>query len=656
MESLWNDQDAQQFQDELALRVYSSRLLGQNDALVLHGGGNTSVKIKQKNILGNDEVILYVKGSGWDLKTIEAAGFSPVKMDHLLALAKLEKLSDPQMVNELKTHCITANAPAPSVEAILHAILPYKYVDHTHADAIVTITNTPSGLDKIQQIYGNSVVIIPYIMPGFDLARLCAETFQREASADTIGMILMNHGIFSFGDTAKQSYERMIELVSKAEHYLESQKAWTLPDAATTNLEPSSQQIVQLRQRISHTLKKPIILSQSKHPKAHAFANHSDVSHLSQQGPATPDHIIRTKQRPMLGDNLAQYTEQYTAYFKRHAPNAQEPKTMLDSMPRVILDPALGMLTVGQTIKEAMIVQDIYHHTIDIILRASLLGGYQALPEKDLFDMEYWDLEQAKLRRNPAPPLFAGEIAFVTGAASGIGKATVKTLLDQGAAVTAIDIDPNVEQSFQHPAYLGITCDVTDETHIQQALQQTIAKFGGLDMMILCAGVFPASTPINQMKLSHWQSTMSVNLDANLSLLRESHPFLSLSPSGGRVVIIGSKNIAAPGPGAAAYSASKAALNQLGRVTALEWGKDNIRVNMIHPDAVFDTKIWTEEVLAARAKHYGMSIAAYKTKNILQTEIQSIDVAQLVATVCGSSFAKTTAAQIPIDGGNDRVI
>ncbi len=656
MESLWDDQDAQQFQDELALRVYSSRLLGQNDALVLHGGGNTSVKIKQTNVLGNDELILYVKGSGWDLKTIEPAGFSPVKMDHLLALAKLEKLSDPQMVNELKTHCITANAPAPSVEAILHAILPYKYVDHTHADAIVTITNTPSGFDKIQHIYGNSVVIIPYIMPGFDLARLCAETFQRETSAGTVGMILMNHGLFSFGETAKQSYERMIALVNKAEHYLESQKAWRLSNTATTKLKPTSQPIAQLRQRISLSLKKPIILSQSTHPKAHAFANHHDVSHLSQQGPATPDHIIRTKQRPMLGDNLAQYAEQYTAYFERHAPNAQAPKTMLDCMPRVILDPAFGMLTVGQTIKEAMIVQDIYHHTIDIILRASRLGGYQALPEKDLFDMEYWDLEQAKLRRHPAPPLFAGEIACVTGAASGIGKATVKTLLDQGAAVTAIDIDPSVEQSFQHPAYFGITCDVTNEMHVQQALQQTIAKFGGLDMMILCAGVFPASTPIHKMKLNHWQSTMSVNLDANVTLLREGHPFLSLSPSGGRVVIIGSKNVAAPGPGAAAYSASKAALNQLGRVTALEWGKDNIRVNMIHPDAVFDTKIWTEEVLTARAKHYGMSIAAYKTKNILQTEIQSDDVAQLVSTVCGPSFAKTTAAQIPIDGGNDRVI
>ncbi len=657
MQNRWNDQDAARHTTDLALRVYSSRLLGQDSSLVLHGGGNTSVKVTQTNLVGEEEEILYVKGSGWDLETIEEAGFAPVRMAHLLKLARLEQLTDPQMVNELKTSMTLASAPSPSVETILHATLPYKYVDHTHADAVVTITNSHNGLARIQELYGEDMVIIPYVMPGFDLARRCAEHFAAEASEKTIGMILMNHGIFSFGESAKTSYDRMIELVARAEEYLKTNSAWDLPAPAATRPSGSLRgEISTLRQEISAAAGHPMLLSTDMTPTCLSFARRADISTLSQQGPATPDHVIRTKRLPLLGRDVAGYTAAYRRYFEENSPLSKDEKTMLDPAPRMVLDPELGLCSLGRSARDAAIINDIYRHTLEIIQRASLLGGYQALPAHDIFDVEYWDLEQAKLRKGGTPPPFSGEVALVTGAASGIGKACVNALLARGAAVVGVDINPEIETLFQRPDFLGPVCDLADETQITQALESTVRRFGGLDMLILNAGIFPSGCRIEALATEQWRRVLNVNLDANLILMRESHPLLKRAPAGGRVVIIGSKNVPAPGPGAAAYSASKAALNQLARVAALEWGPDGIRINSLHPDAVFDTALWSDELLQSRATHYNLTVEAYKHKNILQVEVCSSDVANLAAEMCGSLFAKTTAAQIPVDGGNDRVI
>jgi NAD(P)-dependent dehydrogenase (short-subunit alcohol dehydrogenase family) len=359
----------------------------------------------------------------------------------------------------------------------------------------------------------------------------------------------------------------------------------------------------------------------------------------------------------MLGRNVQAYAEAYREYFSRNAASAKEPKTMLDPAPRVILDIEFGLCCVGPSAKEAGIARDLYSHTIDVISRAEALGGYRALSEKELFEFEYWDLEQAKLRRAGMRPVFGGEIALVTGAASGIGRACVEALLRRGAAVVGLDIDPNVATcAGSRPDYLGLHCDVTSEGAVANALEAGVRAYGGLDMLILNAGVFPAGTPIEKLGTEEWRTVLSVNLDANLTLMRECYPLLKLVPTGGRVVVIGSKNVVAPGPGAAAYSASKAALTQLARVAALEWGGAGIRVNTLHPNAVFDTGLWTEEVLKARAESYGLSIEAYKRNNVLKTEVRSMDVGELAAELCGPTFAKTTGAQIPIDGGNDRVI
>jgi len=353
MKSLWSDAEAAQFeaQGPLGPRVYTSRLLGRDKSLVLHGGGNTSVKLAERNLFGEDEPVLYVKGSGWDLETIEAAGFTPVALGYVKRLASLERLTDPQMVNELATHTLRAGAPAPSVETILHAILPHKYVDHTHADAVLSVSNAPEGEQRIREIYANQVVVIPYIMAGFDLAAFCARAFAKDAGRNTIGMVLLSHGVFSFGADARESYERMIKLVGMAEDYLKSKRAW---DVAPPQPKPGAakrEDIALLRRAISDCAGTPMIVRVNDAPKFLGFAQHPEAKRISQQGPATPDHVIRTKPLPMLGRDIAALTQGYRQYFERHAPQAKEKKTMLDAAPRMALDPVLGLASVGRTAK-----------------------------------------------------------------------------------------------------------------------------------------------------------------------------------------------------------------------------------------------------------------------------------------------------------------
>jgi NAD(P)-dependent dehydrogenase (short-subunit alcohol dehydrogenase family)/ribulose-5-phosphate 4-epimerase/fuculose-1-phosphate aldolase len=469
-------------------------------------------------------------------------------------------------------------------------------------------------------------------------------------------MVLLNHGIFSFGETAREAYERMIELVTLAEKYLDSKRAWSvgLNHAAPAKVDALEQ--ASLRRTLSDTAGFPLILKTVPDERTLAFAQHPQAATITQRGPATPDHVIRTKRTPMLGTDVAAYARDYRRYFDGHAPKAKEPKTILDPAPRVVLDKAFGLAAAGRTAKDAAIVAEIYDHTIDVILRSEALSGFQALPSQDLFDVEYWDLEQAKLRKGGKPAPFAGEVALITGAASGIGKAAVASFLARGAAVIGLDLDAKVESLHARPDFLGLRCDLTDDGQLGPAIGRAVVAFGGLDMLVLNAGIFPASRRIADQPIDEWRKAMSVNLDANLLVLRACHPLLKLAPRGGRVVVIGSKNVPAPGPGASAYSASKAALNQLARIAALEWGADGIRINTLHPNAVFDTGLWTEEVLAQRAKQYGMTVEAYKKNNVLRTEVRSADVAELAAEMCGPLFAKTTGAQLPVDGGNERVI
>ncbi|HSA89696.1 MAG TPA: bifunctional aldolase/short-chain dehydrogenase [Burkholderiales bacterium] len=655
MKSRWSDAEAARFTGPLGARVYTSRLLGAEKSLVLHGGGNTSVKLREKDIFGEEREVLYVKGSGWDLETIEAEGFAPLPLGYMQRLPSLPALSDAQMMNELNTHVLRAGAPSPSVETLLHALLPSRYVDHTHADAVLAVSNAPEGEKRLRELYGERVAVIPYAMAGFRLAALFAREFPRQASGKTLGVVLVSHGIVSFGAEARESYERMIELVSMAEAYLEKKKAWHIPVA--TRAQPAKierEEVASLRRAISEQAGFPVVLKVNSSDKFRAFAQRPDLEKLSQQGPATPDHLLYTKPTPMIGRDAAAYARRYREYFERNV--RAEGKTMLDPAPRTVLDRELGFAAAGRDAREAAIIEELYDHTIDVILAAEALGGWRAVGESHLFDIEYWDLEQAKLRKSGPAPRFRGEVALVTGAASGIGKACVKAFLRRGAAVAGLDRNPAIATKWQQPDFLGLAVDLTDAAAVDEALDRIVRAFGGVDMLVLNAGIFPSSQPLQEVAAETWKQTMAVNVEAPLRILQLCHPLLRLAPSGGRIVVIGSRNVPAPGPGAAAYSASKAAFNQVARVAEMEWAKDGIRINSLHPDAVYDTGLWTPELLAARAKAYNMTVEQYRRKNLLKTEVASRDVAELAAEMCGPLFAKTTAAQVPVDGGNERVV
>lgn len=659
MKNLWNDNEARAFLDDpIQLRVYTSRLLGREPSLVLHGGGNTSVKATARDLFENEEEVLYVKGSGWDLASIEAPGFAAVRLETLIKMAALESLSDADMVKAQRAAMIDPTGPNPSVEAILHAIIPFKYVDHTHADAVITLSNNPKGKEIINDLYGGRVLVVPYVMPGFLLAKKIYQLSRTIDWSAIEGMILMNHGVFSFADDARLSYERMIKLVTDAEGYLQQHNAWDVPASTKIEQTPDLEKLASLRRVLSREIGQALIVRTSTDEAACGFANLGNVADISRRGPLTPDHVIRTKRVPLVVDPddpsgcVKQYIEDYHDYFQR---NRTDGLTCLDPVPRWAVWPGSGTLAIGKSIKEANIIADITAHTIKTIQWGEAIGGWQALPEKDIFEVEYWELEQAKLGKGGTISELQGKVAMVTGAASGIGRACVELLLAEGACVLALDLDPDIETRFSGESVKGMICDITDMGQVMEALKTAVLKFGGLDILINNAGVFPPSRDLEMMDTETWDKSLAINLTAQQRVLKTSIPYLKtgLDPC---VIFIASKNVPAPGPGQAAYSVAKAGLTQLVRIAALELGQYGIRVNAIHPNAVFDTGTWTEQQLQTRAAHYGLSVDQYKSNNVLKTTIRSADVARLVCVMAGPAFEKTTGAQLPIDGGNERVI
>ncbi|MEP7324624.1 MAG: bifunctional aldolase/short-chain dehydrogenase [Gemmatimonadota bacterium] len=658
MQSLWNDRDAAScHNDSLALRAYTSRLLGQEPSLVLHGGGNTSVKASLKDLFGESVPVLLVKGSGWDLATITEAGFAPVRLDVLQRMAELPTLTDTDMVKAQRAAMLDPGAPTPSVEAILHAIIPFAWVDHTHADAVVTVTNTPDGERRAREIYGDRVLIVPYVMPGFILAREVYEMTRQTDWRSIDGLVLLNHGVFTFGDDARSSYEKMITLVGKAEEYL-SANARKKGDAKPRAVKPGAMaQLAWLRKAVSAARGSAMVARLDQGGEALEFASLPAVADLASRGPLTPDHVIRTKPRGMFVGpdatvSVQEYRARYEEYFARHrTPGLSQ----LDPAPRWAVLPGAGTATFGATAAEADIAADIIRHTRRAIQAAEALGGWKPLGEAELFEVEYWELEQAKLKKSGGRPAFQGKIAVVTGAASGIGKAVAEALHSAGASVLGLDINPAIETLFTKPGLAGQACDVTDQAAVAGAVEKAVGCFGGLDLLVSNAGLFTPSAFLADLDEATWQNSLDLNLSSHRYLLQAATPYLKLGIEPA-VLIIGSKNVPAPGPGAGAYSIAKAGLTQLARVAALELAGDGIRVNVMHPHAVFDTGAWTPEVLEQRARSYGVSVEEYKAKNLLKAEVTSADVAALALAMLGAPFAKTTGAQVPIDGGNDRVI
>jgi len=638
--------------DPLELRAYTSRLLGAEPTLVLHGGGNTSVKLTLDDFFGDPVEALCVKGSGWDLASIEPAGFSPVRLDVLRRLAELPALTDRDMVREQRAALLDPSAPNPSVEAILHATIPPAWVDHTHADAVVTLSNTPDGEARLRALYGDRVLVVPYVMPGFVLARKVWE-MTRDLDWERVeGMVLVHHGVFTWGDDARTSYERMIRIVAEAQE--------ALGDAASAPargepvvVDPLA--LAELRRAASDAAGKALVARFDGSAEAAGFASRDDVGSIATRGPVTPDHVIRTKPIPVIVDDdvgaVRAYADAYAGYFGRHDEGAL---TMLDPAPRWAVLRGRGVVALGTSAKAARQVEDIARHTVKCIQIGEALGGWTPVSEPDQFDMEYWELEQAKLKRAGAPKALAGKVALVTGAAVGIGRAVADALRGQGAAVCGLDVRDSIEE-LAGPDELGVVCDVTDRAQVDAAVARCVREFGGLDVLVSNAGDFPASQPIDAIDEAGWQRTLDLNLSGHMRTLRACAPLLRLGVDAS-VLVIASRNVPAPGPGAAAYSAAKAGLTQLARVAALELAPHGVRVNVLHPDKVFDTELWSDEKIALRAAHYGLSVEQYERNNLLGVQITTADVAALACAVVGPAFRATTGAQIPIDGGNDRVV
>ena len=493
-------------------------------------------------------------------------------------------------------------------------------------------------------------------MPGFILAKKVVELTKGIDWSNYTGMILLNHGVFSFGNNAKQSYSRMIKIVSRAESYLKEHGSWK--NFKKANAKKDLKSVALIRKKASDMLGSPVLALLNDSSEAVGFSKIKKAKKLVLSGTLTPDHVIRTKPFPWIIDSnisksAQKFISNYNSYFVKFKKRGIK---KLDNCPRWALWPGQGTICFGTSKRNCQIVFDINRHTMRAMQASMHLDNWKPISLKDLFDIEYWELEQAKLKKNNNDLGFQGKIAIITGAASGIGKACVKLFLENGCSVLGLDVNDKITKLFQNNiSFKGLSCDLRNSNEIKKAVSKCVEEFGGIDILISNAGIFPPSQNIEKINDKKWMNDLDINLNTHHKILRECIPYLKLGidPS---VVFMGSRNVSAPGVGAGTYSVAKAGLVQMSRLSAIELSKHGIRVNTIHPDCVYDTNVWSSEVLKSRSKHYGLSVSEYKKRNLLETEVKSSDVAELVSFLAGNKSKKITGSQIPIDGGNDRVI
>lgn len=528
MKTRKNKSEIMGFENQLDQLVHLSRLLGEDHSLVLLGGGNTSAKVKEKDVFGREEDILYVKGSGTSLEEVDRGSFSPVRLNQVLPLLELDDVPTAELMNAFACAMTRAKAPAPSIETLLHALLPFPFVVHTHADSLLAVGNTAHGEEHVRRCYGDDVLVVPFRRSGFELAKCCAAAVRQGMTSKTVGIVLMHHGIFAFGNDAGEACERMIELVERAENHLRKHGAWDLPRAEAPPSSRHALAVAALRLALSREAGKPLILTTDASPEALAFARRPDLAAISQQGPATPHHAIFTKRVPMLGRNVAAFAAEYGAYLDA-VPGARE---RIDPAPRVALDPELGLCAAGVNAFYADAAAEVYRHTLEIVSRATALDAYRALPPEEILAAElgYGGFEH-KLRADKHQPL-AGETALVADAATPAGRACVAALLEMGAAVAGLG--KGAENLHAVPAYLGIPCDTSDGNAVADALERTVRRFGGVDM-----GVIPRDF-------------------ADAPLL----PILALSPTAPRLALLG-RDAAALRAGIATFAARNIRANAL---------------------------------------------------------------------------------------------
>jgi rhamnose utilization protein RhaD (predicted bifunctional aldolase and dehydrogenase)/NAD(P)-dependent dehydrogenase (short-subunit alcohol dehydrogenase family) len=663
----------------LALRTYSARLVGSEPSLVLHGGGNTSVKANATTLLGETIEVLHVKGSGWDLATIEPQGHPAVRLAPLRKLRALDAMTDEDMVNELRTNLLDASAPNPSVETLLHALLPARFIDHTHADAILAICDQVDGERVCASIFGRGLVWVPYVMPGFALAKRCAELFERvAASHEPSVMVLERHGLFTWGHTAKESYERTIEAVTRAEQYVADHRpAVSIPARPRDTSLPAraTHLLPRLRGAAAKLAGEPLergpIVRARSTPAILAFLERPDAADLVAKGCATPDHVLRTKPTALfvrdvehaegaaIGDRfesaIAQYARDYDAYFETMCRSKGVQKKKLDPWPRVVLVPGFGVSAVGSSAMEADAALDIYEHTIDVMTAAAAVGAYEPVSRAHLFDMEYWSLEQAKLKA-PSLQALSRCISLVTGAASGIGTAVAERVAAAGAHVAVVDRDAEslekvaTELAKKHKGrILAIAADVTDPSAVERAIAQTVAEWGGLDVVVSNAG----AAPEGRLETAEGQAALRDSLDLNClshaTVARFATAVMSAQGRGGCLLFNASKSAFNVGPGFGPYAVAKSALVALMRQYAVDLGASAIRSNAVNADRI-RTRLFADGVAESRAKARGLSPEAYFRANLLGREVTAADVAD--AFVYLATARATTGCVVTVDGGN----
>ena len=675
MKSTWSGSEAAEYvkrygadgiNEDLALRVYTTRLLGRDPLLVLHGGGNTSVKTTVTDLLGDDCDVLCVKGSGWDMAEIEPAGLPAVRMGALLKLRGVTELSDEDMVRFQRSALIDPGSPNPSVETLLHAFLPHKFVDHTHSTAVLALTDQTDDQTLLADVYGDRVALVDYVKPGFDLALAAAEVF--EANADVQGMILRQHGIFSFGATAREAYERMVDLVTLAEDRIEVAGSKTFPSAALPTPSPAADIAPIVRGLLAvhgdSSVADPVrmILDFRTSAPVLNYVNGADIARYSQVGVVTPDHAIRTKNFPLVtppagSDNFTdgaraavdKYAADYHAYFGRHDGVREPAKTELDPMPRVVLVPGLGLFGAGANAAAAAIAADIAENTARVISDAEAIGTYKPVDEAAMFDIEYWSLEQAKLSKAAEQPL-ARQVAVVTGGAGGIGAASVRAFAAQGAEVAVLDLDLRAATSVTDAVGgLGLACDVTNPESVRAAFDAVCETYGGVDIIVSNAGA-AWQGDIASVDDEVLRKSFEVNFWGHQTVAQNAVRVMLAQGTGGALLFNASKQAVNPGPGFGPYGLPKAATLFLAKQYALEYGAAGIRSNAINADRV-NTGIFADGFLEERAKARGLTPDEYlRTGNLLKREVLAGDVAQ--AFVALALARKTTAATLTVDGGN----
>ena len=657
---------------DLALRVYTTRLLGQDPKLVLHGGGNTSVKTTQVDSLGQRVDVLCVKGSGWDMGDIEPRGLPALRLSELHKLRGLDALTDEEMVNFQRGCLLDSTSPTPSVETLLHAFLPHKYIDHTHSTAVLAITDQSDAAGLCREVFGDRVALVPYVMPGFALSKKAAEVL--EANEGVEGLILLKHGIFTFGDTAREAYERMTFLVSLAEARLRRKRKKVFKSA---RLPSRVARVEEIGPIVRGLLAEPVtgdssdcrrmVLDFRTDRRILNYVDGKDLGRYSQVGVVTPDHNIRTKNWPLIlplpgaGDlesfareskkRVDRYIRRYHGYFARHNGKREAAKVELDPYPRVVLIPGLGLFGAGKSVKDAGVAADIAQNTVEVITDAEAIGRFRPIGEADMFDIEYWTLEQAKLGKGAEPP-FARQIAVITGGGSGIGASTAHAFASQGAAVAVLDRDGEAAAKVARAigaGAVGIACDVTNRRSVRSAFDRVCKLFGGVDIVVSNAGAAWQGR-IGSVSDRVLRESFELNFFAHQTVAQNSIRVMLAQGSGGALLFNASKQAVNPGKDFGPYGLPKAATLFLARQYALEYGEYGIRANVVNADRVH-TGLFKGGLLEERAAARGVTVDQYlKSGNLLKREVKAEDVAKAFVDLALSP--KTTAAVLTVDGGN----